>query len=292
MTISGRVLQALPLGAGLLAAALLAGCGGGAADMHSQQAGEGPVSATPPPLPAPTPAGPDIAAFADMAQKASCAENRNRLFIIDGKQVFWDHAGNCPDMSYEQVLYGATPQDVLCSHADSIAGPQTSCKDDSLRPLFDTILKSSDTDSLGIAASHTVERVSLLVPSGAAVPFRLLDGSWLSGIHDARNVVVKDAAAWASLWAEHAGPARPLPAVDFSTSMVVGVFLGFRGGGCYPTTISSVTRNANGIAVQHTDGVPGSGMACTTIVTWPAALAVIDRSDLPVDFTAKVVPNR
>src|SRR5881398_1406933 len=100
----------------LLASALLAGAGlsgcGGVADIHNQQAGSGPVSADPTPVPTPTPVpgGQVITAFVDRAHKASCAENRNRLFLIDGKQVFWDHAGNCPDMSYEQVLYGATPQ--------------------------------------------------------------------------------------------------------------------------------------------------------------------------------------
>jgi hypothetical protein len=265
---------------------VLTACGGGSADMHSQQAGSGPVSADP------TPGLQGIAAFADMAHKAICTDFKNRLVLIDGKQVFWDRAGNCPDMGYEQVLYGASPQEVLCSRADSIAGPQLACKDESARPLFDVILQNLDKDDLGIGFSHTVERISLLVPSGADVAFKVVDATNNSSIHTARNVVVKDAGAWAALWAEHAGTSRPLPAVDFSTSMVVGVFLGERPSGCYGTSISKVTRNANGIAVQHTDSMPGIAVLCAMYVPTPAALAVIDRSDLPVEFTTKIVPNR
>jgi hypothetical protein len=74
--------------------------------------------------------------------------------------------------------------------------------------------------------------------------------------------------------------------------MVVGVFLGDRPNGCYGTAITGVTRGAAGIAVQHTDGVPGMGVMCAMFVTAPGALAVIDRSDLPVDFVAKIVPVR
>ena len=291
MRISGALLAAT-----LLAGALLTGCGG-SADLHNRQAGVGPVGTEPAPgpasNPAPAPAGLVIADFADLAGKASCADKHNRLFIIDGKQVFWDRAGNCADMSYDQVLYGATPEDALCSHADSIAGPVTMCKDESVRALFDTIIQNSDSEDLGIGVSHTVEQVSLLAPSGTAVPFKVLEASKLSNIHEARNVVVKDAGAWASLWAEHAGAgAAGAPAVDFSASMVVGVFLGQRPSGCYGTSISAVTRGAAGIAVQHTDTVPGMGVMCAMYVTSPAALVLVDRSELPVEFTTKVVPDR
>jgi hypothetical protein len=296
MRISGRIFRVGVLGVALLAA--LGGCGGGGAAMHDQQAGQSPASADPTPTPTPTPTppttttGPAIAPFADMAHKASCSDFRNRLFIIDGKQVFWDRAGNCPDMSYQQVLYGATPQDVLCSRADSIAGPLAVCKDESARPLFDAIVQNIGSDDLGLGFSHTVERVSLLVPDGSAAAFQVIDSGKLSGIHAARTVVVKDAGAWATLWAEHAGAGKPLPAVDFSTSMVVGVFLGDRPNGCYSTSITGVTRNADGIAVQHTDTVPGMGVMCAMYVSVPAALAVVERSGLPVDFTTKIVPVR
>lgn len=289
MRMSGRRAQALPLMAAVLAAGLLAGCGGGSEALHNQQAGSGPVSVDPTPTPAPT--APAIAAFADAANKASCSESKNRLYIIDGKQVFWDHAGQCADAAYEQVLYGLTPQSQLCSHGDSIAGPRTACMDESLRPLFDTMLQNLDAAGLGIAGAHTVEGVSLKVPYGTAVAFKTVDATNMSLIHEARNVVVKDAAAWAKLWAEHAGADKPLPAVDFSTSMVVGVFLGYTGNACYTGAITGVTRNEVGIAVQHTDTVPAAGVVCAMYVPSPGSLVVIERSDLPVEFTTKVVPN-
>ena len=53
--------------------------------------------------------------FVARAREEVCAGTRNRLFVIDGKQVFWDRAGNCGDNSYAQRLYGATPDVLLCS---------------------------------------------------------------------------------------------------------------------------------------------------------------------------------
>src|ERR1043165_10163785 len=74
-------------------------------------------------------AAPDTAPFVELARQADCAGTRNRLFVIDRTMVFWDHAGNCPDNSYAQRLYGPTPQALLADLHDSIAGPGTRVTD-------------------------------------------------------------------------------------------------------------------------------------------------------------------
>lgn len=140
-----------------------------------------------------------------------------------------------------------------------------------------------------VAIDKTDGAVDFVRSAASAVPFTMIDKSLLSGVQQARTVVVKDAAAWAALWAEHAGAGRPLPQVDFNTSMVVGVFLGFQGGGCYPTAITSVVRESGKISVLHADGAPAADQACPAIVTWPAYLATVARSDLPVEFATERV---
>jgi hypothetical protein len=399
----GRVMP--PLGAIVVAAALSA-CGGGST-MHDQQASPGIAVGEP------NPAALATAPFVDMARNAACAETKNRLFVIDGKQVFWDHAGRCADAAYEQVLFGNKPESRLCSYGDTIAGPKTYCQDESARALFETIVKNADQPDLGLGSGHKVEQLAFLPPAGTAIayetvasdnlsgvtarqtvvirdqaawdklwsqhtagrtpapaapkvdftrrmlvgvfageygnachslavarvaagatklevevdehdvttvaicasvvshpmqivavdradadvatvpvaltgiPFQTADATGMSNIHEARTVVVKDAAAWTRLWNEHA-PGRALPAVDFAKDMVVGVFMGAGASSCYTTGIDGVARTADRIIVHETRSVPGPDIMCAMLVTTPAHLVVIPRSDLPVEFAAEV----
>ncbi|MFL6672346.1 MAG: hypothetical protein ACJ8LG_03525 [Massilia sp.] len=412
MTMSGRAILAALL-AGALA---LGGCGGGNGSMQTQdqQAGQG-VAVGEPNGSQP---GPQAAAsFIKLAQEADCTDIRNRLFLIDGKQVFWDRAGKCGDAAYAQTLFGATPEQVLCSVSDSIAGPRSFCADDQSRALFDTIQKNLDKADLGLAG-HKVERVGFLPKSGTALPFeslvrdsmsgvtapqnvvlkdaaafqklwlqhagnrsapgampkvdfehqmvlavfsgrqangchaisvvgvvsdggkllveyddrevasvaacaavvstpmhmvvversdaavgfvpaagaqlafKTLDQTTRSAIGNARNVVVRDVESWSTLWAQHAGAEAPLPAVDFSKQMVIGVFLGTQDNGCYSTTIKHVADFGNKLTVLHTDAVPGPAVLCTLALTRPAHLVVVDRSDRVVEFATEVAPVR
>ena len=101
----------------------------------------------------------DLAPFKKMARAGGCADVRNRLFLIDGKLVFWDRAGNCADAAYGEALYGSTPDQTLCVFHDSIAGPVKNCQDQGYQDLFDTITANLDKPDLGLGPQHTVQRV-------------------------------------------------------------------------------------------------------------------------------------
>jgi hypothetical protein len=105
--------------------------------------------------------GIDPAPFKEMAKGAICADESNRLFVIDGKMVLWRRSGNCPDNAYATVLFGKTPKEVLCRVADSIAGPQKSCVDAEAGKLFDVILNNLDKKDLGLGPEHKVEPIEL-----------------------------------------------------------------------------------------------------------------------------------
>ena len=47
----------------------------------------------------------------------------------------------------------------------------------------------------------------------------------MSGQQSAKQVTVRTDAEWNALWKDHAPTAR-MPAVDFTSDMVVGIFLG------------------------------------------------------------------
>jgi hypothetical protein len=274
---------ALPVAGALLAAAL-AGCGGGTGAQPARQAerfSQGVAVGEP----APTPVA--MSDFQNMAREAICTETRNRLYIIDGKQVFWDHAGNCADASYEQVLFGAKPDAVLCSHGDTIAGPRTTCQDAASRSLFETIIQNLDKADLGLDGAHKVERVSFLPRAGAQMPFERIAMDSFSGVHEKRNVVIRDEAAWARLWAEHTAgrsPAPALPKIDFTDKMLVGVFAGDSGSGCHTIAIPHIVAGASSIRVEVDERELQTFDVCPAVITQAMQIVAIGRSELPVEF--------
>lgn len=149
------LLTRLPGAAALAGALALAACGGGGA--ADRLAGQGIAVGEP------TGVMPIAADFIAKAQEASCTDQRNRLFMIDKSMVFWDRAGACADNAYARNLYGATPQALLCSVADSIAGPRTICADETARALFNVIVANLDRSDLGLGSGHLVE--ALVIPA-------------------------------------------------------------------------------------------------------------------------------
>ena len=135
-----RASGARPAAACLLAALLLIGC-------NSGQPGEV--------------VSPDAQPFVEMARQADCADQKNRLFLIDGSLVFWDKAGQCSDAAYAQTLFGATPQTVLCRYGDSIAGPRRECPDPRYQSMFDTITAHAGEPDLGLGPRHTVRPIPI-----------------------------------------------------------------------------------------------------------------------------------
>lgn len=279
-----RAMTALPF-AGALLAAGLAGCGGGSGfqpDRQASQITQGVAAGEPAPAPA-------MNDFQAMARAASCTEARNRLFIIDGRQVLWDHAGNCADASYEQVLFGATPDKVLCSHGDTIAGPRTSCPDAGSRNLFETIVANLDKDDLGLGSAHKLERFSFLPKAGAPIAFEPVAQDSFSGITGKKNVVIKDEAAWARLWAEHTAgrsPAPALPKIDFASKMLVGAFAGESGSGCHTIAIPRVAAGTASIKVEVDERELQTLAVCPAVLTHAMQIVAIERSDSPVEFVA------
>ena len=101
----------------------------------------------------------DLEPFKLMAANATCADTRNRLFLIDDEQVFWDRAGTCIDAGFAQTLYGSTTSTVLSEHYDSVAGPMTVYEDENYRFMFDTMVANLDAANLGLGQEHSVQSV-------------------------------------------------------------------------------------------------------------------------------------
>lgn len=102
----------------------------------------------------------------EVAQSSTaCAQTRNRVLSIqnnlqpDERVILLDQAGTCSDAAYRQVLFGSAGDNVLCSNADSIAGPQKSCPVPSREAMFDTIVANLDRPDLGLGSGYTIGQV-------------------------------------------------------------------------------------------------------------------------------------
>jgi len=108
-----------------------------------------------------------------------------------------------------------------------------------------------------------------------------------SGIKDRREVIVRNAADWESLWRQHAVvfvPQPDTPYVDFSRDMVVGVWTGNKPSTGYAVRIVDVRDEGTRQRVIYQEIAPTAGMATGAALTQPYILRVIPRSDDPVRF--------
>jgi hypothetical protein len=103
--------------------------------------------------------------FFDFArQHATCAQTTNRLLFIsnpakfDIEVVLLDQAGPCADANFRQILFGETVNDVLCSNAQSIAGPVKSCAAPAYASLFDMVIANLDRPDLGLGRGYEIEQ--------------------------------------------------------------------------------------------------------------------------------------
>lgn len=285
MSITSRAAKTLPL----LCAVLLTACGGG---------GSGAVGVTTAPQvsqgiavgePAPGTTPLVTTAFVKNAREASCTEFRNRLYVVDNKYVVWDRAGNCPDNGYSLALYGSDADKPLCSVSDTIAGPRTTCSDETKRAMFDIIVKNSDKADLGLGTTHKVEEVKFVPADAKFGVTRIIQDSF-SAIKEPRKVVIRDAEALEKLWNEHfdgRGRVMAPPKVDFTKEMVVGVFLGDGKSGCHSVTITGARReNGKGVVDYVDEDLSGPAVTCIAGVTQPMDLVTTQRIDGDIQFVA------
>lgn len=289
MRMLGRIVGTTPL----VCAILLASCGGGndaaapAAGPSNQQASPGVTVGEKHPGAGAGPVSTEL--FIARAQSEMCADTGNRLFAIDGKMVFWERTGSCADNAYARRLYGPTPDILLCESYDSIAGPRTVCINDASRDLFNTIVNNLERADLGIGRDYKVEAMPFLPASGAGIAFTSVTSDAFSGIKQASQVVIKDAAAFNALWASHAAgrePAPEQPRIDFNTHMVVGVFAGEGGNGCRQVSVTKVASGAGKIVVSFEERDLQTFTVCTQATSSPMHLVAIPRSDVPVEFVS------
>lgn len=138
-----------------------------------------------------------------------------------------------------------------------------------------------------VALPHIDAEVAFSQVTPGRIAFNTIDRSTYSGVEEPINVVVRDMQTWSALWRRHTGSGGPAPAIDFSTTVVAGVFRGILPNGCYSTEIVDVYHAGSGLNVHRVDSVPREGAVCTLAIVTPAHLIAVPRSDESVVFSAE-----
>ena len=113
--------------------------------------------------------------------------------------------------------------------------------------------------------------------------FTSIDRGQNSAIEESREVVIRSAKEWTTLW-KQVGTGRALPKVDFARSMVVGVFLGTRPTGGYTVEITGVQAEGKYLVVSYQERKPGPDELAAQVITSPYDLALVDRHEGTVRF--------
>ena len=117
-----------------------------------------------------------------------------------------------------------------------------------------------------------------------AVAFTNVAQGTSSQIDEPRKVVLRSADEWRAFWKGHSS--APLPQVDFSRSIVAGVFLGMRPTAGYVVSIVAVKRTADGAVVEYLEGKPEPNRMVAQVLTSPFHLVAIPRDVKTVEFKA------
>ena len=133
-----------------------------------------------------------------------------------------------------------------------------------------------------IAAAAAALAAILMATPVLEMP-KTLDKGDQSNVDSARQVTVRTAAEWNTLWQQHS-PDRTQPVVDFSKEMVVGVFMGSRPSAGYTISILSTIQKDGKTLVRYQETMPAKGTMTAQIITSPYHLVAVPKAAGEVAF--------
>jgi hypothetical protein len=114
------------------------------------------------------------------------------------------------------------------------------------------------------------------------IPFTSVASGTSSLIDEPREVVIRTQTEWQTFWKTHS--TQPAPVVDFSKSIVAGVFLGMRPTGGYSVSIRTVRRTPTGAVVEYLSSTPDKNQMVIQMLTSPFHLIAIPGDIVKVEF--------
>ena len=130
---------------------------------------------------------------------------------------------------------------------------------------------------------RTLAWMLVLLTLQGVSPLRVLEKGDQSNVDEPRQVAVRTAAEWKTLWRQHS-PDRDQPRVDFGREMVVGVFLGSRTTAGFSVEIVSALVEQGVLVVRFRETRPKSDRIVAQVITSPYHLVAVPRHSGEVRF--------
>jgi uncharacterized membrane protein len=108
------------------------------------------------------------------------------------------------------------------------------------------------------------------------------DGSLIADPH---RTIVRDPASWRALWAAHAGPEAPAPAVDFSAVVVAAAFAGERPSAGFQIEIRPGLWEGTRRLLDVVERQPAPGTVGAQMIVTPFHIVSLPRADGDVAFS-------
>lgn len=136
-----------------------------------------------------------------------------------------------------------------------------------------------------VASHYALAVIGLVVApviAQVSITFATIAQGSDSQIVTPRHVVVRTQNEWQTLWKEHSG--EPPPTVDFSRSIVVGVFVGSRPTAGYQVDIATVKSDGGLAVVEYRERRPAPGTLVAQVLTSPFHLVSLPRDVDTIQF--------
>lgn len=135
--------------------------------------------------------------------------------------------------------------------------------------------------TLSLAACQAQPANPTAAPANREVARQLHYSGYFGGRKEFAVVPLRDRAAWESFWR---GVQRmPPQSLDPSREMAIAVFLGERRTGGYGIEIVRVHPAGQKLVVEYRETTPEPGTMTIQALTTPWTVAVVPRSDLPLE---------
>jgi uncharacterized membrane protein len=105
-----------------------------------------------------------------------------------------------------------------------------------------------------------------------------------SRVVEPRRFIARKPAAFAAIWAAHAGPDSPVPPVDFESKMVAAVFAGERPTPGFEVLITGSALGRHGLTILVDERVPDPASLAAQIIVSPFHIATLPRFDGEIHF--------
>ena len=131
--------------------------------------------------------------------------------------------------------------------------------------------------------SHLAVAIAIAVSALQAGGVDTIAKDSMSNVDEARTAVAFTAGEWATLWRSHASD-KPLPAVDFTTRRVIGIFLGSRPTPGYEIEILGTKEEGGSLIVEWREVRPKQGLLLAQVLTSPALIASVPKIGGEIGF--------